>query len=625
MERLLRIAGIVLVVLAGVFAVSTAIDRGWIGPQVQLAGATVTGLALQAGAVRLRHRSRPWAHSLGAGGAVILAACAVAAHAWLDVIGPLGALSALGVVTATSIALARHLRIEGVAIAAGVAGLGTAAVGGLLGDVPMAVAALSLAAMVVVMTGLGLVERWRGLRIVVGWQAALLLLGFAVDAAGELAGLTGAVAWAVVAVVGTVLWVAPAIAGQLAERPIELGDQGWPRWATIDRRLVVSAPGWTWLAITALAGADATASAWIGLGVAAAHGATVALAWARLDRILRSSGLLAVTGIVTVALVLLLDGPVLMVAIVTSALASAVIADRIDDGPMAALATVVASLATVMATTDLVTVAIDRDPTIGSAAAQGAVVVALVEMSRRVGRRWRPVGIALGATAWIGLLGWVATQLSPIGPVVPAIAATWAILAALILVLGRYRWVPTVAARAAGLATLSGAAILTMSDLAALIETGSGDLTRSALQAIVIGGAAIVVAALGLRSAHRPTAIAVMVGTWVLALGWVLGATLDVGQSQAVVSALWTVAAIAAIVAGLRLTEVVARRLGMATLGVTMVKLLTVDLTEVDVLWRIGLFAIVGAGLLRLAYVLPRLVAPLDPDVQPSCPSMSQH
>ena len=45
----------------------------------------------------------------------------------------------------------------------------------------------------------------------------------------------------------------------------------------------------------------------------------------------------------------------------------------------------------------------------------------------------------------------------------------------------------------------------------------------------------------------------------------------------------------------------------MTTLAVTLVKLLTVDLAEVDTLWRVGLFLVIGTGLLRLGYVLPRL------------------
>ena len=42
-------------------------------------------------------------------------------------------------------------------------------------------------------------------------------------------------------------------------------------------------------------------------------------------------------------------------------------------------------------------------------------------------------------------------------------------------------------------------------------------------------------------------------------------------------------------------------------LGITVAKLLTVDLQEVDTLWRAGLFFVIGLGFLRLGFLLPRL------------------
>ena len=48
--------------------------------------------------------------------------------------------------------------------------------------------------------------------------------------------------------------------------------------------------------------------------------------------------------------------------------------------------------------------------------------------------------------------------------------------------------------------------------------------------------------------------------------------------------------------------------MSVAVLGITVAKLLTVDLREVDTLWRAGLFMMIGLGFLRLGFVLPTLM-----------------
>ncbi len=53
-ETMLKWGGVALVVLGVVFSVSTAIHRGWIGPELQLAGSCAIGLALIGLGFRLR-------------------------------------------------------------------------------------------------------------------------------------------------------------------------------------------------------------------------------------------------------------------------------------------------------------------------------------------------------------------------------------------------------------------------------------------------------------------------------------------------------------------------------------------------------------------------------------------
>jgi uncharacterized membrane protein len=104
-------------------------------------------------------------------------------------------------------------------------------------------------------------------------------------------------------------------------------------------------------------------------------------------------------------------------------------------------------------------------------------------------------------------------------------------------------------------------------------------------------------------------------------LTWLGSALVHLPQGQAVVSVSWAVVGIAVFVTGaVRKTP----ELGMAGLGViaiTVAKLLTVDLQEVDTLWRAGLFLIVGLGIMRLGFLIPRLTArPAAPDIDGPIP-----
>ncbi len=97
------------------------------------------------------------------------------------------------------------------------------------------------------------------------------------------------------------------------------------------------------------------------------------------------------------------------------------------------------------------------------------------------------------------------------------------------------------------------------------------------------------------------------VGVLGLALLWVGSVLVHLPQGQAAVSVAWAVIGTVVLVAGAsnKMPRVAAA--GLAVIGLTVIKLLTVDLQEVDTLWRAGLFLLVGFGLLRLGFLLPRL------------------
>ncbi len=119
---------------------------------------------------------------------------------------------------------------------------------------------------------------------------------------------------------------------------------------------------------------------------------------------------------------------------------------------------------------------------------------------------------------------------------------------------------------------------------------------------------------------HRVLVVAglIAVAAWVGLLGWVMAVLRPLPQGQMLVSFVWTVFGVGLVVIGigaLKLGRAVwpdapdrwrnhVKSLGLATLGATVVKLVTIDLAEVDTIWRALLFAVVGVGLLRLGYRL---------------------
>ena len=68
--------------------------------------------------------------------------------------------------------------------------------------------------------------------------------------------------------------------------------------------------------------------------------------------------------------------------------------------------------------------------------------------------------------------------------------------------------------------------------------------------------------------------------------------------------------ACAGLVVGLTQRFAVVKNVALGTLGLTLAKLVTVDLAEVDVFWRVGLFFVIGIGLITLGLKVPSLVVP---------------
>ncbi len=100
-----------------------------------------------------------------------------------------------------------------------------------------------------------------------------------------------------------------------------------------------------------------------------------------------------------------------------------------------------------------------------------------------------------------------------------------------------------------------------------------------------------------------------------LGLTWLGSALVHLPQGHAAVSLSWAAVGTALLVGGGYFRRPLVGGTGLGVLGLTVAKLLTVDLASVDALWRAGLFLIVGLGLLRLGFSLPKLMGIDQPDV----------
>ncbi len=94
----------------------------------------------------------------------------------------------------------------------------------------------------------------------------------------------------------------------------------------------------------------------------------------------------------------------------------------------------------------------------------------------------------------------------------------------------------------------------------------------------------------------------------VLALIWREFVPLSGGHAY--VSVLWAAYAITLLVVGLRNARQVMWQTGVATLLLLVGKLFVVDLANLDAIWRIFLFMVVGGGFLALGYAFPNLRKP---------------
>ncbi len=646
-EAALRWAGIALVALAAIFLVSTSIRRGWIGPELQLLGATFIGIALTVVADRLPSGRRPWALALANGGAVVVGVCAVAAHQWLGLIGADAGLAVVAAALAWSLLASVRLDMASVAATASTIALFSPSLMG-ASPQPLIVTPALVAA---IGAGIGLWRDWPTLRLVSVWGALAFTLAQSAVASGSdgLASVGVGLTITALGMLAALAWSIPIAAAvpESGRPPTPAAVTPVDRWRRLmilaERTLVAAAPAAVWGSAAMLLSLDGDRSGVVAVAIGACGLVVVVIAavWSR-----RHTGAEALqtvivaqlvgAGLVTaIGLVQLLRGDALAVALAVQAVVTLAVAsssrlvpgrDR-DGGGVDSVWPLQLKAYLLMGTAGLAA-GDGLTESIGAAAvepgglmAHGVVVAAALVFSALAKRHLpKQVAEATLAAAWLLLYAWVAAAVSPFGD-----GSSSTILltsfAAVSLLVGRRLGVGVIVTGG----VLGAAAVaLGLAGTAAALDAVA-EPTRSGMIAHLLDQVPNLVPLLGtwalvLALWRRPFETGrehltlALVAVWAWSLMLIAAAMGPMAQGQFAISMIWAMAGMAALVTGIRLDDRPVRNIGLGTLVLVVAKLLTVDLDAVDTLWRVGLFLVVGLCLLRLGYVLPRLVERYGPD-----------
>ena len=434
-EALLKWGGVALVVLAVGFAVSTAISRGWIGPQLQLVGAVAVSFTLIGVGLRLKPTRLPWTHALCSGGVIALFTI-VASNLFLDQTSHDVAFSATAVIALVGYALARRVPSEWVGSATLVGGT----VGWLViadGDLPFHSSLAWLVALVGVALVLSLEQRFFALRLLAHGIGLLQIMRIAAHAEQPVERLLVFVA-------------AAALAASLARVP-SIGDLR-SAWQKLEIQLASVAAPWALAVIGANLGLDGdteVGSVALAVAVAALAIALGLRRWVRPAHFV--SILVGASVTLSIGLAVLLSTTVGFVALAVQG-AGLVILSRSLGRDIRVLinAAVLLFIATVFvagATLD----AWAHDASLADDAAHlaiiGAIIVALWQTGRRPLQKVGAAGVLALVLIWLGSL------LVHLPQGHAAVSVSWAIVGTAVLVTGAIRKVPELGA--AGLVVLS--------------------------------------------------------------------------------------------------------------------------------------------------------------------------
>jgi hypothetical protein len=168
--------------------------------------------------------------------------------------------------------------------------------------------------------------------------------------------------------------------------------------------------------------------------------------------------------------------------------------------------------------------------------------------------------------------------------------------------------------KSAGLLFLNGLVLLFISLIIGFGGIVDAWVNNSSVGVDVVHGGIVLclIAAAALITDRTIRSIAACAGL-VLLLLWIGSVLVHLPQGQAMVSIAWALVGVGVLLVGTMNRQPTIGYVGLAILGITVAKLLSVDLREVDTLWRAGLFMLIGLGFLRLGFLLPRLMAADEP------------
>ncbi len=446
-EVLLKWSGLLLVFLAAVFLVSTAIDRGWIGPELQLAGSFAIGGALVAAGLALEHRRAGWADPLTGVGVTVLAVCAVAGWQWLELAVPEVWLAVAVAVHAGALWLTQ--RFDGPGLAATGLAVTVPAVLWIAELAP--VSAVLTAGLAISTMAAALMVRRPSLHLVS--VAISLTAFFALAVAGD-----GTIAITLAAGIATAIaiWMMPVAFDQRSTRASTGERDEWAPslWVDASRRVLISLPALVGFAAAVAARADSHDSGlimaasgsiallsggalWWMAGQSTAGQSTAGQSRLTISPVIWVSQLLGGATAVLIASALLLDGPALLASLIMQS-AALLVFNRLVDDPFAKVqAGIVTGIAGLFGLGRMVA-GIDRALPWIDHLTHLALVAVIAGWSRvdpdakaAEGRR-----TVLGLTAYLGAMLWAIPTFIHLAQGQAAISATWALLGLATLVIG---------------------------------------------------------------------------------------------------------------------------------------------------------------------------------------------
>ncbi len=434
-ETALKWGGVALVVLAVAFVVTTAIRRGWIGPELQLTGAVAVSLALIGIGLRLRPTRPLWSHPLCSGGVAALYTT-VASNLFLDRVDDDVAFACTAVIGLGGYGLARMVPSEWVA--------GVSLTGGAVawlviadGEPPFTTSWLWMVLAAGAALALAIEQRWFGLRLLAHAGALLAILGLATEVT------TGAqealVYVATIALFGSLLW---------------LPSKGWlsTAWEELEIQLVMVAAPWAHAVVATAAGLESDRE--LGAIALVIAGATAGLAAFLGERIVRTHLVSVVIGAsvtLSIGLAFLLSTGAAFVALAVQCAGLVILSRALGHQVRILLNAGLVAVITAAYVTGNMVEAWTTDAAVGDDLAHLAIIGALAVAGWQSRDDRTRQATAIAVLVWVLL--WLGSVLVHLPQGQAVVSVSWAVVGTMLLITGALRKVPEVGG--AGLVVLA--------------------------------------------------------------------------------------------------------------------------------------------------------------------------